>query len=382
MEEWAKLEAEKSTSKFEASWLVRRAIGSALNKITFLKVEKVRVCTDLIKSKDWSMKVIGIIGGRNSLKSDRELQSEYFRELITGVTMDLKWLAFLYLCDAKLLDDKDIVFFKKTGLLSTDWGTCEYWHWYGSTSDISILISRTKELITNCKSEEIRSKLIEYIYRYSINYEELSTACDIKNHPIHSQTKDLLDIFKEKTTRGETKSFGIRKWLYSRLYGGWRGEHERFIVHYINQLSTDDARNFLLCSANIPDVAGKMAIFDQIKNDLRLFEIYTDILMWGVKDPHPWVRRSAIDSFITGLQNGLNIDAYTIIKQSLVASNRNIYPGALDLFISTTKLASLASISMADYQQLTKKAFNTLSRTEIDALNREFKSEALPYVVL
>ncbi len=90
------------------------------------------------------------------------------------------------------------------------------------------------------------------------------------------------------------QSSGVAKWVNSKLHGVWRGHLAGVVRPLLEAMAIKRAREFVTLCSRLPSVAARMAVFQEIGSRPEL----EDALLWGLRDPHPWVRRSAISRLV------------------------------------------------------------------------------------
>ena len=86
----------------EPSWLVRRAIGTALGSCEPVGRPWRKLCISLINSADWMRACIGLIAARRALDNDEIRNATIGAVAPSSPAVDAAWLASLYLADAKI----------------------------------------------------------------------------------------------------------------------------------------------------------------------------------------------------------------------------------------------------------------------------------------
>lgn len=365
----------------EPSWLVRRAAGSALSEIKFLKNEQLVICDLLFSSKHWVNRCIGILAVR------RDVAQESFRLKLTKLlnskdeVMDVRWLALLYLSDFyKSSSFEEIVLkFDLKNFYQSSWGVCEIWergvNVAGKNADISVIKERTESFIS--KLEHHASALIGFIYlKYREVFNELNEDLKKSLNQTLADTAGI-DCFADTPTRGSSQSMGLGKWLYSSLYGSWRGAYNPLSV--FDRLNAGDLSAFIQAAKDVPIVSARMAIFEQLESIPKLANTNVDQLSWGLVDDHPWVRRVAVKLLRTSNSDETMDKIEEKLQLAAKLIDGKLYPGSLDHLREIVHAANQLAIPQEKMNQLLYCAVRDLSRSDILALNQDNIFESRPY---
>ena len=146
------------------------------------------------------------------------------------------------------------------------------------------------------------------------------------------QDNSLAGLLYSNGDRGRTPINDKDKWLRSVLFGKWRDYRQANLDEYFINSSNAQIVIELENASEIPQIDCKIALLDYVSVNERLKEKYKEYLKWGLKDEHPWVRRSAIKIYDKEL--GLLKDTAFYDKIDM-----DIYPGVLDLIIEGAALS-------------------------------------------
>lgn len=297
----------------EPHWLVRRAIGSLISEMRDFKFKEETVLS-LLYSRNWMKQCIGLIGARKEM-NQKSIKNRVIEILRSDTQIDAIWLANLYLADSGFQDIDSAL---SSSLSKTSWGIIDIWMRYSNKIEEDILLSK----ITSVVETNIMNPLIIHLYFDSNRVENEDLIEAVK------KSKLIPDLYELKK-RGETK-FIKQKWLFSSLYGNWRDQVDLKLREFFDNTSKEEIKFDLKLAADIPLVEMRMAIFQYmiIYNDLILE--YVDELKWGLQDPHPWVRRTAIHALK---------DHPNLIKEALLREyDDKFYPGRLDFILEAVSL--------------------------------------------
>lgn len=297
----------------EPHWLVRRAIGSLISEIRNFKYKE-NIVLDLLRSSDWMAQCIGLIGARKEM-SHESIRGEVKNIISSETQVDAIWLANLYLSDSEF---RGIDFALSSSLVKTPWGILDIWVRYAEKMEKPVLLEKIKSTVDN----SLLKPLFLHLYFEDGTIEDEKVIEQVK------QSK-LFSILYELKKRGETKS-PKQKWLFSSLYGNWRDQVDLKLRDFFDNFHEEEIRTDLELAANLPLVEMRMAIFQYMTIYNDLLKEYFNELKWGVSDPHPWVRRTAIRA----LQ-----DYPDLVKEAFHEEvNGQLYPGKLDFIIEAITL--------------------------------------------
>ncbi|MDT8837792.1 caspase family protein [Paraburkholderia fungorum] len=366
----------------EPSWLVRRAVGSAVSSVKYLRSEKREICDRLLASTNWIHQCVGILACRNELADEQK--SGTLKALLQsdGSNMDARWLSLLYLSDQLGGDAHDNILetISLTDFYESPWGIFELWeHCINKPQhglELTVLVERTEKLIS--KLHELNretSGLCEYIYFQNRKiFECLGEKFRLAVQESMRQNIQIDRAFSRASIRGTNETMGISKWLRSSLYGSWRGSyapHPAFA-----QSTNNDLVVFLRSVKNLPMVGARMSVFEQWQTrDQDFWNENASAVEWGLQDPHPWVRRAAVKFFRVCKPKEID-DAISRLNTNV---DSNIYPGKLDLIREVFRWANQLSIPQDGVYEILNEAIKVLSPFEKQALNQDASAEYLPY---
>ncbi|MGN0268084.1 MAG: hypothetical protein ACI4D7_10445 [Lachnospiraceae bacterium] len=299
-------ENENSIFPVEANWLVRRAIGSSIACIEDISYRR-KITNRLIESLIWQEQCIGIIGARYDIRYEESSYDNLVR-LINNKTInkiDAVWLANLYASDN---EKYDYCIFLSTSLAQNSWGLQE--------------IYKTA-LRHGCNLDSF----CEVLNQYKIDTDEWY----LQYVSVHEweTSSSLYRILCEKNERGRLPANSKAKFILSSLYGNWRGHKLQNFKTYFKSTLEPDIKSELQQAGNYCQIEYKMAIFEYFITEHAQLVKYLDSLKWGLYDPHPWVRRTAIQAFKAA--NIMIEECNQSIISYILSDFQNI--GELDLII-------------------------------------------------
>ena len=371
------LEEIRKKNYHEPLWFIRRAIGSTLSSIVQLRQQKKKICFDLMDSTQWMDVCCGVIGSRFDV-SDDDLARALLKVLFSDNPMDAKWLAFLYLSDRykdALLSDYDL---GRTGLLDTEWGVCEvYERCIRSYVDTKKTTSLVENLAERCQNENVLGGLLTHIALLDRN------IFDVLPQGLKSKAKGELindkniQRFSKFQVRGILTTTGVSKWLYSKLFGIWRGQVQDSLGYLLQDLPPKTVSTFLARCQSLPSVSSRMSIFQSLSQVPVRLDI--EDLNWGFFDEHPWVRRTAVEWL-------LSLDSYEKVKNELTDPLKEtikppepeFLPGNIDLLYSVIKTSKYLGLDDNRIQGMIRPIILTLSATEIDSVEWSLRNDLLP----
>lgn len=116
-----------------------------------------------------------------------------------------------------------------------------------------------------------------------------------------------------------------KKWLYSLLYGNWRGRTECDLKEYLQTRQMNKIIEKLENARYIPSVERRVSLFEYFENDTIYFEKYKEYIKWGLEDEHPWVRRVAIlcfknypEEITMAFEDSINTEIYTEVFAMII----------------------------------------------------------------
>ncbi|MFJ4347394.1 caspase family protein [Pseudomonas sp. NPDC089401] len=304
----------------EPSWSVRRAMGSALSSIKYLRKDAESLVERMLESEIWMHKVVGLNASKKIL--DPALATRHYTAVLASdIPMDARWLAALYLHDINpnhcLLNTPRASW----GFTRSNWGRHE--------------LSKLLKIPTST-DEVIDDKLYEPDHLpYALALSE-ATCKDSKYAILKDRDSALRPAVLKaacklllSSPRGTTSSNGSKKWLRSKLYGSWRHAID-FDINSSLGLNKDERKEFLTSIPRIiPSVYHRMAIFEgstKSLDDLKL-------LSWAKTDPHPWVRRVYLEQLSHHNFNTWQDTIQTLDWPDFLNVDQCCHPGQIDLII-------------------------------------------------
>lgn len=291
-------------NNYEGSWFVRRAIGSLISNLPQNENNVIELEKKLIDSSSWIQVCIGLVATR--YENNDKIKD--IRKNICGsdrYPMDAIWLANLYFSD---YNNEELFF--PANMLKSSWGVIDLYCRYADKPNI---INEFE-------------KLIPHMYKQVLErHKRLLNVRNLKDN-------SLAGLLYNKGDRGRTPINDKDKWLHSVLFGKWRDYRQANLDEYFINFSNKQIVTELEGAFEIPQIDCKIALLDYISVNERLKEEYKNYLKWGLKDEHPWVRRSAIKIYDRELNLLKNTAFYDKIDM-------DIYPGVLDLIIEGATLS-------------------------------------------
>lgn len=322
----------------EPHWLVRRAIGSLINGIK-VNNHKETIILNLLQSRNWMSQCIGLIGGRKELGNEK-IREAFYTVFANNAQIDAVWLANLYLTDSKYYD---IDFALSTALTQTPWGILDIWVRYSKGINKQALKEKIENTVTN-------KSLLEPLYVHMF-FEDGYQEDKVIESLSKVKCSELIPYMYDLKKRGETKSAKL-KWLFSSLYGNWRDQldlklHDYFANHGRQKINIE-----LEMAAYLPFAEMRMAIFQYMVIYNELLEEHFNSLKWGLSDPHPWVKRTAIRVFI---------NHQDLLKEAFTEKiDGKLYPGKLDFILEAISLG-IDCEEYVDSLDLTANETNSLN---------------------
>lgn len=318
----------------EASWLVRRAIGSTLaNHVSYPAI--FNLLYSLLDSEYWQEQCIALIGLRYLIRKDGEVFSRVIN-LVENKKInkvDAVWLAALYTSDNENADWK---VFLDTTLALTPWGMIE-------------ICKSHKLLKDNLDNHNCLRK--HSFYRALI--------VEQKRQAKEGNTKLEKYVYGGET-RGRLPVNTQSKFLLSALYGNWRDQIFCNLKPYIESYSDEQITAELKAFCCVDNAERKMSVFTYFKREYEEAVQYVDALQWGLNDIHPWVRRTAMEFYE---ELGTND---TLLKNSLLSLQLSKgYPGYLDFYLACPISMRRDLISHLEDQSI-------LSKGDIRSLEQSF----------
>lgn len=351
----------------EALWRVRRALGSSLNSGRLLTAERRDFCQKALGTRHFPWETVAIIAARNDLTSD-DIIKMFVSALTTSSRVDTQWLAYLYLADAFGSRVLEMFSLEKSRLIATQWGVCELFeHATNKESKIEIQLEALNAISSVCEAQ-LQQVLINYV---ALMRPELYQKAYGPEPP---QYEPMLQ-FAQTQQRGKGVPSNMPKWVYSKMYGSWRGH---LILSATNILSTLDCPSSIALIEAIrlaPAVQVRMGIFEAL-SDVTGFNQH-EAAAWGFIDPHPWVRRAALEWVQVSLAKGNKILARRALEKADLTCDAN-QPGRLDLLFEYARLVSRLWYS-GDGVERFKQAVGDLTPMERTALSNAMQSERISF---
>lgn len=289
---------------YEGSWFVRRAIGSLISNLPQSENNVIELEKKLIDSPSWIQVCIGLVATRyennDKIKDIRKNICESDR-----YPMDAIWLANLYFSDYNNEEG-----FFPNNMLKSSWGVIDLYCRY----------AKKPKIINEFE------KIIPYTYKQVL--EKHKRLLNVRN----LQDNSLAGLLYNNGDRGRTPINDKDKWLHSVLFGKWRDYRQANLDEYFINTPNKQLVTELKGAFEIPQIDCKIALLDYISVNEELKEKYKNYLKWGLKDEHPWVRRSAIKIY----DGELNLLKDTAFYDRI---DMDIYPGVLDLIIEGAALS-------------------------------------------
>jgi len=337
-------------SFFEPSWIVRRAIGSVLSDMGKDGVLNSYFIEHFIDSPNWMNICIGLIALRYHA-DNKEVQGKMIKILGNkDLPMDTIWLANLYYAD---LNKSCFQYGMGTKLSKTSWGVLELWKSYEESEELIaqeirklniaaeieesfVLNLYLRHLISPNKTLE-KWKTTEYVILNTEKYEELARS---------KLTKSLYSL----DTRGRLPANSKQKYILSAINGNWRYSFSEGFAAYFDETDKSTINKELELAKLLPLVEMKMEVFNYFVINEESFNKYHEKLLWGLSDPHPWVRRSAVKAF----RNKPDMLVSAIPKNI----DKSIYPGYIDLLLELIKCkveVNICSLNLTNIERKTLK---------------------------
>lgn len=302
---------------YEPNWLVRRAIGTVLSRISSVHPGKRASLLGFLTSKNWMHACVGLVAGRASL--DDSLVYDSYRRVVSEMRqMDAVWLANLYLADHSG-DTLQLALASPLG--ATGWGVVDVWKRYEAQFDDQEQLARSFAAALSDRLPlliELRTHL--ECVRSPVG-EELGVEPD---HDVVSN--ELVRFQYGRKPRGVLAPSPV-KWLVSSIYGSWRDQLTGDLHEYLD--NTDSAqilRDLRVCS-RIPSVEHRVNICRELLSYSAEMPELMDGAGWTVTDPHPWVRTESLKLFSS--------DPVSVVEALEVETDRVLYPGYFDLLLES-----------------------------------------------
>jgi hypothetical protein len=184
--------------------------------------------------------------------------------------------------------------------------------------------------------------------------------------------------FSNFSSRGILTTTGVSKWLYSKLYGVWRGQIQDSLYSIIENLSPGRTREFFTKISRLPSVSNRMSVYQSLQN-LDLGDDSINELSWGFVDKHPWVRRTALEWSLRYGVTGEGSEFTNVIMNSILDSDPNVFPGNLDLLNSFIKVAKFQGFSSQWINEKISPMLGKMSPVEVRSLEWSLRNDLLPH---
>lgn len=295
----------------EASWLVRRSIGSVISCLSDTR-RKEQLIYALLSSCFWQEQCIGLIGARYLLRDQREVFEFVAARIADGtiVRIDAVWLANLYMGDNTQYTPE--IFFNTT-LVQSSWGTIEL---YKTLQKAEAYKHNALEIIEKVVSPENQKALQGYI---ALNGENKSNK--------------LVQQLRKGKVRGRLPEKEKSKFLLSALYGSWRDQINVDLSNYFNSEFQTTIANHLEKAKDFSSIEFKMSLLSYFQTLPNGAKKYWRSIDWALSDKNLWVRREAIKLYYMIYPRGKILD--NCLCETDITSN--FYPGLLDLMLELPK---------------------------------------------
>lgn len=330
----------------EASWLVRRAIGSSISCIKN-KHNRLSIAQELMRSSYWQEQCIGIIGARYDFENDDNLfnwiTESVKNKLITKI--DAVWLANLYTAENS---NYDFNVYLNSSLATNTWGIQEI---YCTASKHGISL----DIFNDCLSNILKEAISDHQKNAITNWQNIYSTTN-NNHSV------LHDVINQQGARGRLPKNSKAKFILSTLYRNWRGSKSLNLRSYFETQNSSKIAQELKDSANFVEVEFRMAIFDYLINHSDLTSQYYDHILWGLSDTHPWVRRTAIQAFRAANveQEIINNSIFNYFENS---SENNI--GEFDLILEYIENNTFEESKILDFIDKNFERFSVADRNSV-----------------
>lgn len=357
----------------EPSWLVRRAMGSSLSTVKYLREQSRRHVMSLIRSGLWMNVAVGLNAAKRVFEAS--IAIEHCIDLLNSdMPMDIKWLAALYLNDVDPEYRVDWDSALSDGFRDSGWGL------YELTRVLKLTVP--SEVVTHSRQNAThQSDSVAYLLFMS----ELDQAQDekvglsvLKNYSGITKVPLLKAAWKLHSSkpRGKTSAFGSRKWLRSKLYGAWRQAISLDIGRdLLGHMKLSDRHEFLAAIPKlVPSVPHRMAVFEGGTPGVGDL----DHLCWAAIDPHPWVRRAFLEYLCRHDFEQWQRQVNELNWTEILDVNRDQYPGQVDLLLQvaiTLRYQPLASTAA----QALRKCIEGLPANEQEFISQALKNEGVVF---
>lgn len=328
--------------KVEGNWLVRRAIGSVLANCNGVENEKRKLVVSGLSSQNWMIKCIVVIAVRYDVKNYNEDMKKIIQD--KKEIMDLVWLANLYFTDE---ESRELAVSLNSNLALTEWGILDIFRGYCKFIDPQQLYDKIVEAIGD-------KKLLN-----KLNHEMIlnpNITSDLEDSDIEELAMcKITECLYSYEERGRTKKNKKDKWVFSNLFGSWRGFLQAPMKEYFENSQFEVIDRELSIARALPRYEMRMAIFQYLLNDEEYSKKYANSIIWGLEDEHPWVRREAVAFFckynLDCKECKINIDI-----------DKSKYPGIIDYYICLLRNSLISYKQIEETKVLTDIEMKSIKR--------------------
>ncbi|MFD6456295.1 hypothetical protein ACFWF3_36530, partial [Nocardia sp. NPDC060220] len=213
----------------EASWLVRRAMGSVIANLPDHSRRREELILSLLtQDSSWMQKAIGIVAARRDVKHDDNMQDEIIQILRSESLIDLVWLAHLY--GSEFSPNRALDAVLKTGLVRSSWGLLDIFKRHQSR-----FASNPEQLVDRLRGAAVDQRDLAGVRLHLV----ISGLDDrlLSDIPIDRKVAEspVVLALSRKQPRGRLyHSKG--KWLLSYLYGDWRDQIAESVVQVLDEV--------------------------------------------------------------------------------------------------------------------------------------------------
>lgn len=268
----------------EASWLVRRAIGSFLDRQPGHSRIRNKVAGDLISSEHWMEVCVGLIGARRLFATDIGLRSAALDVLVSQIPANATWLASMYLTDCGEFNFDST---ERSQLARTSWGITEILeHFRASERGENWLSGWALDLATATGDENVLLEVATHLRLIGFVVPANVGVSQVAEEPLSRYLYSLKPRGKLSSSSG--------KWLLSSLFGNWRRDGRSNLRTYAASKRPSAVLRSLEQMGTLPAVALRTAVLldPWIGEHPDRVEA---VLLWGLADDHPWVRQAAVE---------------------------------------------------------------------------------------
>jgi hypothetical protein len=356
----------------EPSWLVRRAMGSSLSTVKYLREQSRLQVVSLLRSDLWMNVAIGLNAAKRALDASTVIE-HCISLLHSGMPMDVKWLAALYLNDVDPDGCIDWAAAVSAGFCDSGWGL------YELTTRLKLTVPSDIIPKTWQDAAHQNDPIVYLLFMSELDQvqDEKSGLNVLKKYSGITKVQLLKAAWKLQSSkpRGMTSAFGSRKWLRSKLYGAWRQAISLDIARdLLGHMELLNRREFLAAVPKlVPSVPHRMAIFEGGTPDVDDLEY----LCWAAVDPHPWVRRAFLEYLCRHDFEQWQRRVNELNWVAILDVNRDQYPGQIDLLLQVAATLRYQPASAA--MQALKKCIEGLPANEQEFLRKALKNEGVVY---